>query len=499
MHPTSAAPIPRMPRRTAVRPPTGSARRVTVLLLDGARPDVFRTLADAGDLPHLSRWVIAQGSLVPAVTAFPSTTGVAYLPLLTGCLPGTCNVPGIRWLNPVGYAGAWWRDREHVRSYCGYQAGRLNADVTVRRTLFELVPDALALCTPFDRGLTASGNRVRAARAIHGTLAHYTGRYAPLDRAVGKALVTAARERRRLVFAVFPGVDGVTHSTDPWHPRVRAMYQAFDRIVGEYAAAGGFDGDHLILVVSDHGMSRIERHTDVAVALEQRGLRTLRHPLLWRRTPHAAVMVSGNASAQVYLAPGTRRSARISVDAMEAGGIHGIPADLPAYLAALPGVAFVAGVSDGDVVLISREGRAHITPRGTHLTYRAETHDVLGLGSLPRTHDEREWLAQTIATRFPDAPLQLTQLFRSPRAGDLIVVAAEGVDLRQDWEIPEHRSGHGSLVAEHMRCLVATDHPVDGPIRTVDLFPLILDHLGIATPEGIDGFRPTRSGVVGVP
>jgi hypothetical protein len=28
------------------------------------------------------------------------------------------------------------------------------------------------------------------------------------------------------------------------------------------------------------------------------------------------------------------------------------------------------------------------------------------------------------------------------------------------------------------------------PVRTVDLFPLILDHLGLPIPEGIDGVVP---------
>jgi hypothetical protein len=86
--------------------------------------------------------------------------------------------------------------------------------------------------------------------------------------------------------------------------------------------------------------------------------------------------------------------------------------------------------------------------------------------------------------------MQLLQLFRSERTGDLVVIAAPGADLRADWEIPEHRSGHGSLHGEHMRCLVAANRPLPEPIRTVDLFPLMLQHLGHPIPEGIDGAAP---------
>ncbi len=45
----------------------------------------------------------------------------------------------------------------------------------------------------------------------------------------------------------------------------------------------------------------------------------------------------------------------------------------------------------------------------------------------------------------------------------------------------------GRLVAEHMRCLMALNRPVEGPMRTVDLFPLVLKHLGHDAPVGIDG------------
>jgi hypothetical protein len=71
-----------------------------------------------------------------------------------------------------------------------------------------------------------------------------------------------------------------------------------------------------------------------------------------------------------------------------------------------------------------------------------------------------------------------------------VVIAAEGADLRRDWEIPEHRSGHGSLHRDHMRCLLASNLPLPGPLRTADLFPLMLDYLGVPAPDGLDGVLP---------
>ena len=60
--------------------------------------------------------------------------------------------------------------------------------------------------------------------------------------------------------------------------------------------------------------------------------------------------------------------------------------------------------------------------------------------------------------------------------------------IRARFEIPEHRSGHGSLIRAHMHTPLWSNRglgPV--PLRTIDLFPTMLDWLGVAPPAGIDG------------
>ena len=463
--------------------------RATLIMLDGAAPDVFEGLAAAGDLPNISRHVLEPGGLVPATTVFPSTTGVAYLPFLTGCFPGTCGVPGIRWVDSERYLGKWWRDREHVRSYCGAQGGKINVDIPdSMRTLYDYETDSVTLCSPFTRRLPANRNRLQTRRALLGLLSHYTGSYKWLDRIVGRALTRIAADQHRFVFAVFPGVDGLAHLYDPRHEKVLDLYRELDKTVGRYAAAGGIDGDHLLAIVSDHGLTRIDRHTDLARVLADGGLRVLAHPTIWRRDPQVAVMVSGNASAQVYLRPGVSRSFRWSIPSIESGEVEVLPSELVENLATLEGVALVAGVDGADVLVVSRDGRARLTDLGDgRIQYDPISADVLELGDDPCIKQEREWLVDSIDGRFPDAPAQLLQLFRSPRAGDLVLSATEHSDFRDDWEFPEHRSGHGGLSREDMRCVVAMNRPLEGPVRSADVFCVILDHLGHAEPGGIDG------------
>jgi hypothetical protein len=460
--------------------------------MDGARPDVFAYLASRGDLPNISRYVLEQGTSVPATTVFPSTTGVAYLPFLTGCYPGTCNVPGIRWFDRERYAGHWIRDRKHARNYCGPQGALLNTDLDPNlKSIFDFEADSVALCTPFTRGLTPGGERGQLSRLVWGGLAHYTGAYMLVDRWVARALRRVARERPRFTFVVLPGIDGTTHFFDPWHPEVFTAYRQVDAMVGRYAADGGMDGDHLTLLVSDHGMSKIDWHADVSLALEEHGLPVLRHPVLWRKDPVLAVAVSGNGSAQVYLRPGVPTTERWPISAIEAGEVPSIPRDLVEFLLSVDGVALLAGTEGDDVIVRSREGAARLTQVDRdHIRYVPETADVLQLSGRGVTMSDRQWLNHSLDRRFPDAPTQILQLFRSQRTGELALVAEHGADLRLEWEIPEHRSGHGSLTPDHMRCLFASNRPIMGPVRTVDVFPLLLEHLGYEVPAGIDGITP---------
>ena len=66
-------------------------------------------------------------------------------------------------------------------------------------------------------------------------------------------------------------------------------------------------------------------------------------------------------------------------------------------------------------------------------------------GKTPQTASatERAWLEATWDADYPDAAYQLLDQFRSRRTGDLVVVGRPGYDFRAEWEIPEHRAGHG--------------------------------------------------------
>jgi hypothetical protein len=432
--------------------------------------------------------VIEPGGLRVGTSVFPSTTGVAYIPFLYGRYPASAGVPGIRWLDRIEAAGSWRAQWRAARSYCGVQAGWINSDVAPGPSMFDLIPESIAICTPLTRGLGRGAHRIPLRRAMLGGAAHYIGTYGALDRAVANAWLAAADEPWRFLFVVFPGIDGVTHLKDPFHPAVLEGYRLADRALGAFVARARTRGAMpALFVAADHGASAMKEHCDVAVLLEQWGIPTLRHPVhVWRSGARAATMVSGNASVQLYFDPRSGRPTPRTEGE--------IPETLWERFLALPAVRLAAcrGDTEGDVIVRTEHARARVTEANGTIQYLPIAGDPLGLGMVPLTLDDREMLARSRETDLPDAPRQLLQLFSCARAGDLVLAARPGADFRGPWEVPEHKAGHGSLIAEHMEVPIACSVPMPSPaepLRTVDLMPAMLEHLGVPLPTdvSIDG------------
>jgi hypothetical protein len=252
-------------------------------------------------------------------------------------------------------------------------------------------------------------------------------------------------------------------------------------------ARGELD-DTLILMVSDHGATVVHTHLDLADWFRAQGVPTLSHPRIWERAPRAAVMVAGNGSAMVYAQPGRSRRERFSLEELRRPGTFGTTEDLIGRLVREEAVALVAAeTGDGGITVAGAAGEARIRQVGREIEYRPHTGDPLQLGG-GACRSPRAWLGATLDGPYPDGPFQLLDQFRASRTGDLVVIAREGYDFRRRFEIPEHRSGHGSLFGAHMRVPVWTSHGAPtGPLRTSDLFPSMLDWLGVPAPAGLDG------------
>jgi hypothetical protein len=478
--------------------PTGARyQRAFFFLLDGARIDLFRALLDAGELPNVSRYLVEPGAFRAATSVFPSVTGVAYVPYLTGLFPGRANIPGYRWFDRERY------QRRPVslmrfRNYHGLGSYLMDRDLSKEaKTLFELLRPSSNIFSGISRG---TGVRRNAAyfRRIPATLRFFrTGSWDHIDRAGEQFLMrAAARRRERFTFHTTYSIDEYSHHHGPFSERVRACYLEFDRVIGRLGArlrqTGQLDSS-LLMMGADHGHTEVRRHFDLEGFIEERGLKVLYFPHQVKRWlgANAAVMVAGNGMGHVYLKGPGRWSARPPAGEHLERDPHLVD-DLLAD-DAVDHVIYRPDADDG-VRVRSRRGEASIRLDAESVTYEPLGSDPFGYPPLPRRMSRAEALERTIGSDYPDAPVQVAQVFESPRAGDFLISAAPGFDLRVRGEKFNHRSCHGSLHREHMVVPFAVNHPLataDRTPRSVDACPTILHLLGRPVPSGLDGTRLT--------
>ena len=172
---------------------------VAVVIIDGLPVSLAeRTLPH---LPFLSSRLPHRST---AVSCFPSTTGPAYFPFLSGCTPGRADVPGIRWFDRDVPTRSRFPHRG-LRSYVGPDAKRLPTD-TRATTIF--ATHAWPASSPIGKDLPKHGEK---SRDLVWTVAHFTHRWEQADRRTAWKLGRALGKGREIVFAVFPSVDELGH------------------------------------------------------------------------------------------------------------------------------------------------------------------------------------------------------------------------------------------------------------------------------------------------
>lgn len=463
-------------------------KRFIFILIDGAPYELFKALIENGDLPNIKKYVVERGGLNKAVSVFPSTTGPAFIPFLMGLYPGKANIPGIRWLSKATFQNPHRFKPPGICSYMGLDGLRFEADLpTDFSTLFDFFSPASNIYNLLARGCPPAKNLTRWIKPFAYTYAHFSHRWRFINQIAARYLHKAVEAGDKFVMCLFPAVDTFSHLTQIQSPPVLQTYREIDTAIGQLAhslqKANTFE-ETLILITSDHGMTNTHTHIDVVQHLDDEGWRCLHYPRIWRQGAVSASMVSGNGMAHLYFKNSTDGKGwgnRMPFEALHRMG-------LMTALLELEGLALVAGQSEtGDIVVQSRAGQGVISYRrgsdenctDTRFSYRFTGIDPLGYGVHYENLSSREALQRTYNSPYPDAIVQLWQIFKSNRTGDLVLSAECGYDLRARYEIPEHHATHGALIAEHLHIPLAMNYPIaEQCIRSVDVFPTVLSLCG---------------------
>ncbi len=462
-------------------------KRFIVILADGARYDSFRDLLELGQLPHISEEFLDRGTFAMATSVFPSTTGPAYMPFLTGCFPGTCNVPGIRWFDKQLYHEKKF-SLKRFRSYVGLESYLMNKDMNPElKTLFDYFSKSFNIFSSVNRGVSKAGNLASYMRIWFWYYAHLTDRWHMVDDAALEKTLSVIQKDFEFLFVVFPGIDEYSHLSFPKHPEAIQAYKKIDFAIGKMARELKKEQKYdetAIFIVSDHGLSETKSHFGVASFLEEKGIRTFYYPKIFKWGFQAATMVSGNAMLHLYFKGREGWGERLSVQEIQ----EAYPTVFEELLSELAVDLILAKEKDDSVMLINRRGTAKIKEQEGRYQITLQGDPFSGLRFPSEYISSSETLRLTADSKYPDVIVQACQIFRSSRTGDLVLSASPGYDLRKRFEHPEHKSSHGAMHREHMLIPMFSNVKMQREIvRSVDLFPSILQLNGVAIPLGIDG------------
>lgn len=451
-----------------------------LIILDGARFDVFKELYKKGELKFL-KTVTSDKGFYKAVSTFPSTTGPAHLPVLTGKSPGECNIPGIRWFDRKIYSSNKFSIKKY-RSYVGFGAYLIDYDIDGKvQTIFSFFKNPSGVFSAINRGIRLSQRLGYFSRAYLTPYARLNGNWEDADLTVRDYVKKGIEKDSDFIHALFPSVDELSHHSHPFADKVIEAYIRFDHIMKDlfnFTARVKPFTEIKFCIVSDHGLTKTHTHLDLDQLIENKiHKKTFYYPKTFRawRNPEIINMISGNGMSHIYIKGKQGWKETLSIDEIIDSGI----VDILLEREEIDLVILKKNSKSGIVFSIKGKGEIGLNEKG-FFYYRKLEGDPLEAGNNLKDN-KNGILLKTHKTNYPDSVYAITQLLYSSRTGDIMVSAKPGYDLRAGHlEIPEHLSTHGSLYKEHMLVPVLTniEYSSSEVIRTSECFDMILKDAG---------------------
>ncbi len=459
---------------------------VTLFLIDSLVPERLDELMRRGALPNIARHIAERGTVTTAVSTFPSVTGPSFTPFVTGCFPGSCDIPGVRWFDRTVPEGRLLT-MNRFRDYLGWGAYAMDHDLAMTtRTIFEYSRRAVNIF-----GMPSRGCGLMRDPAFFKLYSMFrrAGRGKDLDTIFETARLWFAEAMRRdadfVLYALPAAADGDAGSDE-------AVYRRIDEAVGHAAEelkAKGLYEQAVVLLACGNARAPIESSFDLTSFLSDR-YKLFSYPGKPREwlEAEAITAASGSAMMNVYFRNEGSWQETSFFEALEQRGLIGA-------LIEKRGIDVLAGRSvEGGVVMASRRGRAHAMedPDG-RVTYITKGGDPFGYAAMPQVMRMHDALTRTYDTDYPDALVQVLQLFRSARAGDLVISAEASCDIsgvREEGDVP---SNGGALHRRHSVVPLMSSVPLAAaPLRTVDVGAMVMRYLGIEAEHHLDGVARGR-------
>lgn len=471
----------------------GASSRIILFSLGGVDDEIFRSMLKGGELPNISRHIVENGGTNNLLSSFPSTTGSSLVPLVTGCFPGTCDIPGVRWFDrTVPISRILTMNR--FRDYLGWGAYAMDYDLSKSvHTIFEYSKQAVNIFGMLNRGcgFVRDPSFFRLAGTYH--RAEEAQDFIAAQEAAFRWFMQAIRRETDFVLYAFPNAAGRNCKDEG---SLKEVYRRADEYVGrsvDFLKENGLLDDAVLMLAGEHGLGRQVRKFDLEKFLSDR-YKTYSFDAAATTWRDAEVIAptSGTSMAHIYMRKGDDWNDHTFYEDAERRGLVGA-------LLEREGIDIIAGRSiDGGIVAQSRRGRAHILEDADgRITYMRKGEDPFGYDNAKQLLNPQTELALTSASAYPDAIMQLLQVFRSQRAGDILISACPDTAICRSDDSTFGGYTHGSLSRKHIVAPLLSNIKIEPEyIRSADLFSLALDLLGIEPAHDIDGVLPKIAGAV---
>jgi hypothetical protein len=488
-------------------------------VVDGTNLKAFNDALAEGYMPTVRKEFVDGGAVFEqGLSAFPSTSTSVYQAYSTGLWPGHAGIPHLERFD---------RQREKVIGYLtvgGFDM--INTDLINLRALtnpdvaqiqpptaiFELLDGWPTLVTysSFSRG----ASRQKPSKAPIGALwsTYVSEDIKNVDILAMKNVMEAFDRnpdeipRYTLVGLYSSDISG--HKYGPHSEKVKEVLKQFDVFMGFFLGLleeRNIADKTYIIVTADHGMHLTGKLFKLRDALKERGFVLKSSP-----PPNKDYSIysanRGVASSHMYI--------------RHDGGFAPIEdPDIPRRVSLASGeeidlIEFMRGLDATDLIVIrAGERRARIIDHAgewadvecytvhsvQHCAYIMTGGDPIGYSRNKklrplidgRPHSTFAWREASADEGYPDAVMNLAQIFQDGRAGDIFVTTRERYGFRKVKE-----GNHGGPLHGDMRVPMLIRGPTVpkgefGAARPMDLYVLLLQWFGIDVPAGNhDGSNP---------
>ena len=460
---------------------------LSIILIDGWSQELMQDALAKGLMPNVQSMIDEGIYIENGIGSFPSMTGYAYYPFLTGRPATDSGILGLRWFDRS-------LDTGNLRNYVGRTNVWLNQDIVDSiPTFFERSGDeyTCSINSFMNRGVadgSVTGWALTTAkfrdRSFVNVLQNipFAGDELTVDYFQHETNIIQQGQKQlqgnpKVQWLTLPSPDASVH-VEGYTQEYDDLLLHIDSLVGAFRGtidSLGQSKSRMLALLTDHGVADVKTNIDIpGKLLSQYGISLYRgnslnytsmlldQPLDDIEEHDGHFVINGNLAALIYMKDPNLQGKEawrknISYELLTAYPSEKGLIDIPKSIARTEGIEMVMYKKDNRTIILENlKGTAEISIMGEAYKYFASTSDPLqyvqhGLGDT--LMNASEWIKSTIDYEYPDAVYRIAQFMQMKDIGDMVVTTHEGYDLAPDYEVivGNYKGGHGGIHGDQLR------------------------------------------------